>query len=117
MAWLCSEEAGWVTGQVIHSEGGFRAAESRRTAPKGVASRDGDRHPHERAQAALVVGDVDLPDPCRAAAVAAAGLGVDRAAGDRAQEAVWLDMPCAALPSGQTAMAVAIEVIDSAIEA
>ena len=30
---------------------------------------------------------------------------------------VWLDMPCAALPSGQTAIAVAVEVIDSAIEA
>jgi 3-oxoacyl-[acyl-carrier protein] reductase len=24
VAWLCSEEAGWVTGQVIHAEGGFR---------------------------------------------------------------------------------------------
>lgn len=24
IAWLCSEEAGWVTGQVIDSEGGFR---------------------------------------------------------------------------------------------
>jgi 3-oxoacyl-[acyl-carrier protein] reductase len=24
IAFLCSEEAGWVTGQVIHSEGGFR---------------------------------------------------------------------------------------------
>jgi 3-oxoacyl-[acyl-carrier protein] reductase len=23
IAWLCSDEAGWVTGQVIHSEGGF----------------------------------------------------------------------------------------------
>jgi NAD(P)-dependent dehydrogenase (short-subunit alcohol dehydrogenase family) len=23
VAWLCSDEAGWVTGQVIHSEGGF----------------------------------------------------------------------------------------------
>jgi len=23
IAWLCSEEAGWVTGQVIHAEGGF----------------------------------------------------------------------------------------------
>ena len=23
VAWLCSEDAGWVTGQVIHSEGGF----------------------------------------------------------------------------------------------
>jgi 3-oxoacyl-[acyl-carrier protein] reductase len=23
IAWLCSEEAGWVTGQVLHSEGGF----------------------------------------------------------------------------------------------
>ena len=23
VAWLCSEEAGWVTGQVIASEGGF----------------------------------------------------------------------------------------------
>ncbi len=23
VAWLCSEEAGWVTGQVIHAEGGF----------------------------------------------------------------------------------------------
>jgi 3-oxoacyl-[acyl-carrier protein] reductase len=23
VAWLCSEEAAWVTGQVIHSEGGF----------------------------------------------------------------------------------------------
>ena len=24
IAWLCSEEARWVTGQVINSEGGFR---------------------------------------------------------------------------------------------
>jgi 3-oxoacyl-[acyl-carrier protein] reductase len=24
IAWLCSEEAGWITGQVIDSEGGFR---------------------------------------------------------------------------------------------
>jgi NAD(P)-dependent dehydrogenase (short-subunit alcohol dehydrogenase family) len=24
IAWLCSEDAGWVTGQVINSEGGFR---------------------------------------------------------------------------------------------
>jgi 3-oxoacyl-[acyl-carrier protein] reductase len=24
VAWLCSDDAGWVTGQVIHSEGGFR---------------------------------------------------------------------------------------------
>jgi 3-oxoacyl-[acyl-carrier protein] reductase len=24
IAWLCSEDAGWVTGQVIDSEGGFR---------------------------------------------------------------------------------------------
>jgi 3-oxoacyl-[acyl-carrier protein] reductase len=24
VAWLCSDEAGWVTGQVIHAEGGFR---------------------------------------------------------------------------------------------
>jgi 3-oxoacyl-[acyl-carrier protein] reductase len=23
VGWLCSEEAGWVTGQVIHAEGGF----------------------------------------------------------------------------------------------
>jgi 3-oxoacyl-[acyl-carrier protein] reductase len=23
VAWLCTEEAGWVTGQIIHSEGGF----------------------------------------------------------------------------------------------
>ena len=23
IAFLCSEEAGWVTGQVVHSEGGF----------------------------------------------------------------------------------------------
>jgi 3-oxoacyl-[acyl-carrier protein] reductase len=23
IAWLASPEAGWVTGQVIHSEGGF----------------------------------------------------------------------------------------------
>jgi 3-oxoacyl-[acyl-carrier protein] reductase len=23
VAWLCSDDAGWVTGQVIHSEGGF----------------------------------------------------------------------------------------------
>jgi 3-oxoacyl-[acyl-carrier protein] reductase len=23
IAFLCSEEAGWITGQVIHSEGGF----------------------------------------------------------------------------------------------
>ena len=35
----------------------------------------------------LVVGDVDLPDPRRAALVAAAGGGVDRAVDDRAQEA------------------------------
>ena len=24
IAWLCSEDAGWITGQVIDSEGGFR---------------------------------------------------------------------------------------------
>jgi len=24
VAWLCSDAAGWVTGQVIHAEGGFR---------------------------------------------------------------------------------------------
>ena len=53
--------------------------------PGGVAH--GDRHPHERAQAAVVVGDLDLPHPGRPAAVAAARLGVDRALGDRAQEA------------------------------
>ena len=23
VAWLTTEEAGWITGQVIHSEGGF----------------------------------------------------------------------------------------------
>ena len=23
VAWLCSDEAAWVTGQVIHAEGGF----------------------------------------------------------------------------------------------
>src|SRR4051812_19513946 len=51
----------------------------------GVA--DGDRHAHERAEAPVVVGDLDLPHPGRAAAVAAARLGVDRAFGDRAQEA------------------------------
>ena len=38
-----------------------------------------DGRPHERAQAALVVADVDLPHPRRAAAVAAAGDRVDRA--------------------------------------
>lgn len=26
VAWLCSDEAAWVTGQVLHSEGGFRGA-------------------------------------------------------------------------------------------
>ena len=24
IAWLCSDEGGWITGQVIDSEGGFR---------------------------------------------------------------------------------------------
>jgi 3-oxoacyl-[acyl-carrier protein] reductase len=24
VAWLCTDEAAWVTGQVINSEGGFR---------------------------------------------------------------------------------------------
>lgn len=28
IAWLCSDEAGWITGQVIDSEGGFRRANS-----------------------------------------------------------------------------------------
>jgi 3-oxoacyl-[acyl-carrier protein] reductase len=28
IAWLCSDEAGWITGQVIDSEGGFRRATS-----------------------------------------------------------------------------------------
>ncbi len=54
-------------------------------AARPLANRDG--HADEGAEAALVVGDVDLPDPGRAAAVAAAGDGVDRAFDDRAQEA------------------------------
>jgi 3-oxoacyl-[acyl-carrier protein] reductase len=24
VAWLCSDDAGWITGQTINSEGGFR---------------------------------------------------------------------------------------------
>jgi 3-oxoacyl-[acyl-carrier protein] reductase len=24
IAWLCTDEAGWITGQIIDSEGGFR---------------------------------------------------------------------------------------------
>src|SRR3954454_9732285 len=49
-----------------------------------LANRDG--HPRGRAAAALVVGDVDVPDPGRAAAVQRSALGVDRALADRAQE-------------------------------
>ncbi|MEJ7714673.1 MAG: NAD(+) synthase [Thermoleophilaceae bacterium] len=40
-----------------------------------------------RAQAALLVGEVDLPHPARPAPVAAPGLGADRALRDGAQEA------------------------------
>ena len=47
---------------------------------------DCDRHPHQGAEAALVVEDLDVPDPGRAAACAAAGDGVDVALGDRAQK-------------------------------
>ncbi len=57
----------------------------------GVA--DGDRHPREHAQAAGVVGDLHLPDPGGAPAVHGAGLGVDRAGGDRAQEAGQVGQP------------------------
>ena len=46
---------------------------------QGPAAGRVDRRPHQRAQPALVVGDVDLPDRGRATAVAAAGDGVDRA--------------------------------------
>jgi hypothetical protein len=46
-----------------------------------------ERDPHEGAQAALVIGDVDLPHGGRAAVVTAAGGRVDVAAGDRAHEA------------------------------
>jgi 3-oxoacyl-[acyl-carrier protein] reductase len=31
IAWLCSDEAGWITGQVIDSEGGFRRPTSAKT--------------------------------------------------------------------------------------
>src|ERR1700730_15364603 len=44
-------------------------------------------HPREHAQPALIVGDLYLPHPFGAAAMLARGLGVDRAARDRAQEA------------------------------
>ena len=40
-----------------------------------------------------VVGDLDLPDPRRAAAVPAAGDGVDRPVDDRAQEARLVGEP------------------------
>ena len=55
----------------------------------------GDRHPHERAEAALVVGDVDLPDPCRAALVADAPFGVDEPPAIGRRKLVWFDIPCA----------------------
>src|SRR5687767_6636964 len=56
-----------------------------RTAARDWA--DGDGHAGEGAEAALVVGEVDLPQPGRAALVPAARLGVDRSARDRAKEA------------------------------
>ena len=79
-----------------------------------LAHRDG--HADERAGAALVVGDVDLPHPRRAAAVAAARGRVDRAVEDRAQEARLVGEALRALPSALTAFAVANEVRLSAID-
>ena len=78
---------------------------------------DGDGHPDEGAEAALVVGDVDLPHPGGLALVAAASVAwiVPLTIGRR--KLVWLDCPMADRPSSWTASQVAIEVIDSAIEA
>ena len=66
----------------------------------------------------LVVGDLDLPHPGRAAAVAAPGDGVDRAVEDRAQEARLVRQALgAAGPRPRPRARSPIEVIDSAIEA
>ena len=47
----------------------------------------GHRHARGRAETAVVVAEVDVPDPGRAAAVQPPRLRMDRAGGDRAQEA------------------------------
>src|SRR5918992_3071856 len=53
----------------------LRRAVSRQTL---LAFANGDRHAAKGAHAALVVGELDIPDPGRAAAVTAAGDGMDR---------------------------------------
>ena len=93
---------------------GPRRAEARR---RLYPTAGADGHPDERAQAALVVGDLDLPDPGRAAAVAAAGGRVDRALQDRAQEARLVREALRGAAVLLTAVQVANEVRLSAIEA
>ena len=65
-----------------------------------VTAADRDRHSHQRADLALVVADLGVPDPGRPAAMAAACHGADRAAGDRAQEARPVRLPHADHPVG-----------------
>ena len=78
----------------------------------------GDRHPHERAQALLVVGDLDLQTHVVRPRWRRARHGVDRAAEDRAQERGLVGEALGRLARRPaTANQVAIEVIDSAIEA
>jgi NAD+ synthetase len=55
-------------------------------APLGALRPDGDRHTGQGADAALVVGHLDIPDPSSPALVARFSRGVDVPLADRAQE-------------------------------
>ena len=58
-----------------------------------LARANGDGHPDQGAGAPLVVGDLDVPHPGGAAAVAGAGNGVHVALGDRPQERGAVRLP------------------------
>ena len=77
----------------------------------------GDSHPGERAEAPVIIGAAHIPDPRRAPAVDPLGAGVDRALGDRPQEARGVREPHRGLAVLQHGERVASDAIDSAIDA
>ena len=85
-----------------------------RPVPTPVLVRNGrwtdcDRHLCEGADAVLVVTDLGLPDPGRAAAVAGAGGDLGMALGDRAEEVDADRLSHRGVPSPRTASAVVRE--------
>ena len=74
----------------------------------------GDRGADQRAQAAVVVGDLDLPDPGRAAAAADRGRAVHVPSLMGRIRLALISCPIASLPSSLTPMPVPADVIVSA---